>query len=248
MLYVTRSSLFSCSCCSVRPKCSWMEFWECQLCRYSAVDNVLSASSLISCPLNAVSQVSSIYWQLSQLFVCSNAFQSNILRFYFVWRIMLYIYIYIYIYIYRIVVENLDKNPAWLYYEFRPTWSVITNMEMDPLIHVARYKSVIQLRSKYRGMQHCTQEARLLQFDRCTDTVEKSLDKLQRLQNQLVRVVHDVGIRERHVNYLLFELHWLPIPNRMTFKIGTLCFNALQIRQPAYLADSFNLYAHATLI
>ena len=47
---------------------------------------------------------------------------------------------------------------------------------------------------------------------------ESSLDKLQRVQNTLARVV--TGLRRRnHITPVLKELHWLPIRARITFKL-----------------------------
>ena len=43
-----------------------------------------------------------------------------------------------------------------------------------------------------------------------------------------------------HVSPLLRELHWLSVPERITFKLATLVFRRLHGTAPAYLAESFN--------
>ena len=43
-----------------------------------------------------------------------------------------------------------------------------------------------------------------------------------------------------HVTPLLRELHWLSVPERITFKLATLVFRCLHGLAPAYLAEAFN--------
>ena len=71
---------------------------------------------------------------------------------------------------------------------------------------------------------------------------EKYLDKLQRLQNKLARVVTSTGLRDYHSVDLLHELHWLPIRSRISFKVATLCRRALYDGQPTYLASKLIPY------
>ena len=65
---------------------------------------------------------------------------------------------------------------------------------------------------------------------------ESNLDKLQRIQNILVRVVTALLGRE-HITSDLKELHWLPIRVRVTFKVAPLVYRFRKRRQPPYLAD-----------
>ena len=79
-------------------------------------------------------------------------------------------------------------------------------------------------------MQQRTPETRLLQLLAARSS-EKSFDRLQQVQNKLVRVVHNDGTHQHHSIGLLRELHWLPSRSRATFEIDTLCHNALRNRQ-----------------
>ena len=63
----------------------------------------------------------------------------------------------------------------------------------------------------------------------------KVLDKLQRVQNHIARVVCNVGRRDHHTIDLLRSLHWLPVRRRKTFKVATLTFKARKLGQPRYL-------------
>ena len=60
---------------------------------------------------------------------------------------------------------------------------------------------------------------------------------LQRvLVNAAVRLVHDLGPRE-HVTPAMYELHWLPIAERIKFKLCLLVHHAVTGRAPSYLTE-----------
>ena len=63
--------------------------------------------------------------------------------------------------------------------------------------------------------------------------------ELNRLQSDLHATARLVfGSRKyEHVTRVLQELHWLLVPDRITFKVATLVFRSLHGTLPAYLAD-----------
>ena len=63
---------------------------------------------------------------------------------------------------------------------------------------------------------------------------EKQLDRLQRIQNSAARLVVKVGKHE-HIRPILTKLHWLPIRERIVFKILIMTFKILINRAPHYL-------------
>ena len=67
---------------------------------------------------------------------------------------------------------------------------------------------------------------------------DSSLYKLQRVQNALARVVYANVKRHHHITPILRKLHWLPIKERILFKIATLTFTTLKNQLPSYM---FNL-------
>ena len=69
-----------------------------------------------------------------------------------------------------------------------------------------------------------------------------SIVRLQRLQNSLARVVCNSTKLQSHSMDLLKTLHWLPISERIKYKIAVLTFKVLQHRQPSYLADLISFY------
>lgn len=74
-----------------------------------------------------------------------------------------------------------------------------------------------------------------------TGMSESNFKKLQRVQNTLARVVLRRGKYE-HITPALAELHWLPIKQRVTFKIATTIFKIRYLHQPTYLLDLLNHY------
>lgn len=66
---------------------------------------------------------------------------------------------------------------------------------------------------------------------------ESSIHRLQRVQNSLARVVLPYIKRRHHITPALQKLHWLPIKDRITFKIATLTFKTIQTKLPSYLYE-----------
>ena len=68
-----------------------------------------------------------------------------------------------------------------------------------------------------------------------------NLTRLQLVQNTLARVVAQKP-RFCHITPVLFDLHWLPVHHRISFKIATVTFRVLQSQQPSYLASHVPRY------
>src|SRR6218665_2396443 len=72
-------------------------------------------------------------------------------------------------------------------------------------------------------------------------TSESNLNKLQRVQNDLARVV----LREPwrcHAAPLLQDLHWLPIRSRIKYKVALMTYKACQSKEPSYLYSLLHDY------
>ena len=68
-----------------------------------------------------------------------------------------------------------------------------------------------------------------------------NISKLQRVQNSLARVVCQSAYRSSATN-LLRELHWLPVRQRIDYKIATISYRTCQCQQPKYLLEWLNTY------
>ena len=70
---------------------------------------------------------------------------------------------------------------------------------------------------------------------------EANLNKLQCVQNTLVRVVTRTR-RHDHISPILADLHWLPIRARITYTIAALVFKIREVKQPMYLTELIEDY------
>ena len=70
------------------------------------------------------------------------------------------------------------------------------------------------------------------------------INKLQKLQNFAAKSIFKKS-RFDHATPCLKELHWLPIENRINFKIAVLVFKCLHGLAPRYLADLIQRYEPA---
>ena len=68
-----------------------------------------------------------------------------------------------------------------------------------------------------------------------------NIKKLQRVQNALIRVICSLGPRDS-VSGARRDLHWLPIEQRIIFKIAVLTFNCRRNSAPPYLCDLVHDY------
>src|SRR5206468_4091772 len=62
-----------------------------------------------------------------------------------------------------------------------------------------------------------------------------SINRLQRIQNSIVRVFLPNFKRSDHISPALYQLHWLPVHHRITCKIALLTYKTLCANQPSYL-------------
>ena len=62
------------------------------------------------------------------------------------------------------------------------------------------------------------------------------LDRLQAVLNSAARLICSAR-RNDHITPILRELHWLRIPERITFKICTLTYRCLEGSAPPYLSE-----------
>ena len=71
-----------------------------------------------------------------------------------------------------------------------------------------------------------------------------NLNKLQRIQNSLARVITNTS-KYQHITPTLKKLHWLPIKQRIDYKICLLTYKTLTNQQPTYLYNSLSFPSHS---
>ena len=67
------------------------------------------------------------------------------------------------------------------------------------------------------------------------------IHRLQLIQNTAARIITRTKQRE-HITPVLHSLHWLPIKQRIDYKIALLTFNCLHGLAPQYLIELIELY------
>jgi len=67
-------------------------------------------------------------------------------------------------------------------------------------------------------------------------TTERNLNRLQKVQNATARIVRQASF-QTSATALRQQLHWLPIRQRITYKLVTLTFKAKYCRTPLYLHE-----------
>lgn len=72
---------------------------------------------------------------------------------------------------------------------------------------------------------------------------QTTLRRLQLVQNTLARAIVPFTKRSDHISPILHRLHWLPITQRIHFKICLLTYKTLQTKQPSYLQDLLTPHA-----
>jgi len=73
---------------------------------------------------------------------------------------------------------------------------------------------------------------------------EQVFNKLQRLQNNVARIVTN-STRHAHGQDLLESLHWLPVRERGIFKMTTMIYTASSCSELSYLAELISIHTPA---
>ena len=64
---------------------------------------------------------------------------------------------------------------------------------------------------------------------------------MQKIQNRAARIVKKISRHER-ITPVLRELHWLPVEQRVKFKVAVLTYKSLNEMAPQYLTELIELY------
>ena len=72
-------------------------------------------------------------------------------------------------------------------------------------------------------------------------TSNSAIRPLQKIQNFAARLVLLVP-RHQHPTPLLGKLHWLPISERIKYKVACMCFSAINGSGPVYLSELLHVY------
>lgn len=133
---------------------------------------------------------------------------------------------------------------------------VVIDSQLTLSAHVAAvcrsgYFQLRQLRPAIRSLSQDASRALVQAFiscrlDYCNSVLfgisDSLLARLQSVQNAAARLI--TGTRRRdHITPVLRQLHWLPVRQRVAFKVATLVYRSLSGDAPAYLVDDCRLVA-----
>ena len=139
------------------------------------------------------------------------------------------------------------------------TTSKFSGVHLDPTLSMnAQVKAVIKASNFHiRALRHVRRGLTLestkmialglvtSRLDYCNSllygTSKTNTAKLQRVQNDLARVVLRAAWNSSS-KPLLKQLHWLPVQQRITFKIALITFNVRSSEQPSYLHSLLDNY------
>jgi len=75
-------------------------------------------------------------------------------------------------------------------------------------------------------------------------TSKSNIQRLQRIQNSLARIVTGTK-RTEHISPVLARLHWLPLIMRVEYKVALMTFKIVTTQQPGYLFDLVKFHTPA---
>ena len=70
---------------------------------------------------------------------------------------------------------------------------------------------------------------------------EAQLKKIQRIQNKAARLIFGISRRD-HISPYITHLHWLPVKQRVNFKILVLIYQCINNSAPIYLSELISMY------
>jgi exonuclease III len=73
------------------------------------------------------------------------------------------------------------------------------------------------------------------------------ISKIQSVQNAAARII-TLSCKSDHITPILIDLHWLPVSERIKFKILLITFKAIHHMAPSYISDMISLYKPPRLL
>jgi len=121
---------------------------------------------------------------------------------------------------------QVNKLCQTSYMNIRNIWRIRNNLDCNStktLVHALVISRLDCINGLYYGMPNYL------------------ISKIQKVQNAAARLVFKAGKR-CHITPLLKALHWLPVEQRIEFKLLTLTFKCIHGGAPAYLSELISIY------
>ena len=125
----------------------------------------------------------------------------------------------------HLLADHVSSLCRSVYYQLRQLRLVVRSITQDAAKIVVQ--AFISSRLDYCNSLLCGIAGNLLQ-------------KLQSVQNAAARLITKTG-RWEHITPVLRELHWLPVRQRIDFKLAVLVYKVLHGQLPQYVAEDCHL-------
>ena len=122
-------------------------------------------------------------------------------------------------------ISNTCKSSFYMLYNLRHIRRYLSQQDTETLVHAFISSRLDYCNALLYGLP------------------ESQIAKLQRVQNACARLVSNTS-KFSHITPVLFKLHWLPIRQRIAFKILLLTYKALNGQAPDYLSELVSFKSH----
>ena len=116
------------------------------------------------------------------------------------------------------------------------------NKDFIIIIIISRIRKYLSTQTTTEILVHAFVTSKLDHCNSLLHNVPKNvIKKLQSVQNAAARLITRSWNCD-HITPILFHLHWLPVSERIKFKIPLLTFKALHQQSPTYIQDLITRY------
>ena len=134
----------------------------------------------------------------------------------------------------------------YLHKRISEPWNVIWCFKLRQIV-----KIILTSNAMYCNAIHCAVRSLVIsRIDYCNGLLSSipstQLDRVQRLQNWAARLVFQVS-RDHPSQPLLNSLHWLPLKQRIIFKLLLFVYKILNNEAPKYLDTCLNLHVYTPI-
>ena len=146
-------------------------------------------------------------------------------------------------------------EPRFIFLHLSATWALLLDQNLSFQQHVSRTCQIcyFELRRINSIRQYLSQDAFktlisafiLSRIDYCNSLLagcpKQLIHKLQKVQNSAARLICRTP-KSDHISPVLHTLHWLPVEQRVEYKLLLLAFKFVNNNGPSYLSDLLIFY------
>jgi len=151
----------------------------------------------------------------------------------------------------RLAVPDFRKASTIFMFDCSLSMNRFANSKVSSVMYHLRALRKIRLCLSLQLENDIGRAIILSRLDYCNSLLvgssEQVFNKLQRLQNNVARIVTNLT-RRTHGQVLLDSLYWLPVRERRIFKMATMIYTASFCGEALYLAELISIHTPACSI